>query len=110
MICFLLAVLNLIAFYKQWGFVKLERLSGQFVFDTTLKIFGATIPLSAFVDTGNQAIEPLSGKRFILFLYSFTATFTFSVPSIINRMARNRSVQCIHVFRRLSALYTIYSC
>lgn len=62
MICFLLAVLNLVAFYKQWGFVKLERLSGQFVFDTTLKIFGATIPLSAFVDTGNQAIEPLSGK------------------------------------------------
>lgn len=62
MICFLLAVLNLIAFYKQWGFVKLERLSGQFVFDTTLTIFGAKIPLSAFVDTGNQAIEPLSGK------------------------------------------------
>ncbi|HAU34163.1 MAG TPA: sporulation protein, partial [Lysinibacillus sp.] len=62
MICFVLAVLNLVAFYKQWGFVKLERLSGQFVFDTTLKIFGAIIPLSAFVDTGNQAIEPLSGK------------------------------------------------
>lgn len=62
MICFFLAVLNLIAFYKQWGFVKLERLSGQFVFDTNLKIFGVTIPLSAFVDTGNQAIEPLSGK------------------------------------------------
>ncbi|WP_336634403.1 sigma-E processing peptidase SpoIIGA [Lysinibacillus fusiformis] len=62
MICFVLAVLNLVAFYKQWGFVKLERLSGQFVFETTLKIFGALIPLSAFVDTGNQAIEPLSGK------------------------------------------------
>lgn len=62
MICFVLAVLNLVAFYKQWGFVKLERLSGQFVFETTLKIFGAIIPLSAFVDTGNQAIEPLSGK------------------------------------------------
>ncbi|ACA39046.1 peptidase U4, sporulation factor SpoIIGA [Lysinibacillus sphaericus C3-41] len=62
MICFVLAVLNLVAFYKQWGFVKLERLSGQFVFDTTLKIFGSIIPLSAFVDTGNQAIEPLSGK------------------------------------------------
>ncbi|KPN97332.1 sigma-E processing peptidase SpoIIGA [Lysinibacillus sp. ZYM-1] len=62
MICFFLAVLNLIAFYKQWGFVKLERLSGQFVFDTNLKIFGVTIPMSAFVDTGNQAIEPLSGK------------------------------------------------
>ncbi|WP_341301856.1 sigma-E processing peptidase SpoIIGA [Lysinibacillus sp. FSL H8-0500] len=61
-ICFLLAVANLIVFYKQWGFVKLERLSGRFVFDTTLRIFGATIPLSAFVDTGNQAIEPLSGK------------------------------------------------
>ncbi|WP_249660142.1 sigma-E processing peptidase SpoIIGA [Lysinibacillus fusiformis] len=62
MICFVLAVLNLVAFYKQWGFVKLERLSGQFVFETTLKIFGSLIPLSAFVDTGNQAIEPLSGK------------------------------------------------
>ncbi|MGE7985910.1 sigma-E processing peptidase SpoIIGA [Lysinibacillus fusiformis] len=62
MICLVLAVLNLVAFYKQWGFVKLERLSGQFVFDTNLKIFGALIPLSAFVDTGNQAIEPLSGK------------------------------------------------
>ncbi|MEK5231033.1 sigma-E processing peptidase SpoIIGA [Lysinibacillus sp. FSL K6-0232] len=62
MICFVLAVANLVLFYKQWGFVKLERLSGQFVFDTTLKIFGAAIPLSAFVDTGNQAIEPLSGK------------------------------------------------
>ncbi len=62
MICFVLAVLNLVAFYKQWGVVKLERLSGQFVFETTLKIFGSLIPLSAFVDTGNQAIEPLSGK------------------------------------------------
>ena len=61
-ICLLLAVGNLVAFYKQWGFVKLERLSGQFVFDTNLKIFDITIPLSAFVDTGNQAIEPLSGK------------------------------------------------
>lgn len=62
LICFLLAVGNLIAFYKQWGFVKLERFSGQFVYETTLKIFGETIPLSAFVDTGNQCIEPLSGK------------------------------------------------
>ncbi|MFJ7730538.1 sigma-E processing peptidase SpoIIGA [Lysinibacillus sp. NPDC097231] len=61
-ICLLLAVGNLVAFYKQWGFVKLERLSGQFVFDTMLKIFDVKIPLSAFVDTGNQAIEPLSGK------------------------------------------------
>ncbi len=61
-ICLLLAVGNLVVFYKQWGFVKLERLSGQFVFDTTLTIFDETIPLSAFVDTGNQAIEPLSGK------------------------------------------------
>lgn len=62
LICFLLAVGNLFAFYKQWGFVKLERFSGQFVYETTLKIFGETIPLSAFVDTGNQCIEPLSGK------------------------------------------------
>ena len=62
LICFLLAVGNLIVFYKQWGFVKLERLSGQFVYETTLQIFGETIPLSAFVDTGNQCIEPLSGK------------------------------------------------
>lgn len=62
LICFLLAVGNLLAFYKQWGFVKLERFSGQFVYQTTLKIFDETIPLSAFVDTGNQCIEPLSGK------------------------------------------------
>lgn len=62
LICFLLAVGNLLIFYKQWGFVKLERLSGQFVYKTNLKIFGETVPLSAFVDTGNQCVEPLSGK------------------------------------------------
>jgi len=61
-LCLLLAFANLILFYKQWGFVKLERVSGQFVFQTTLKIFDKVIPLSAFVDTGNQCIEPLSGK------------------------------------------------
>ena len=42
--------------------MKLERFSGQFVYKTTLKIFDETIPLSAFVDTGNQCIEPLSSK------------------------------------------------
>ncbi|MGE7089998.1 sigma-E processing peptidase SpoIIGA [Lysinibacillus sp. NPDC048646] len=62
LICLLVAFGYLVVFYKQWGFVKLERVSGQFVFDTTLKIFDAMIPLSAFVDTGNQCIEPLSGK------------------------------------------------
>ncbi len=61
-ICLLLAIGYLAVFYKQWGFVKLERISGQFVFDTTLRIFDVMIPLSAFVDTGNQCIEPLSGK------------------------------------------------
>lgn len=60
--CFVLAVGSLVVFYRQWGFVKLERLSGQFVCETTLKIFGETIPLSAFVDTGNHCLEPLSGK------------------------------------------------
>ncbi|MET4559289.1 stage II sporulation protein GA (sporulation sigma-E factor processing peptidase) [Lysinibacillus parviboronicapiens] len=62
LICIVLAIGYLAVFYKQWGFVKLERVSGQFVFDTTLKIFDVAIPLSAFVDTGNQCIEPLSGK------------------------------------------------
>ncbi|GLC87546.1 sigma-E processing peptidase SpoIIGA [Lysinibacillus piscis] len=61
-LCFLLASVYLVLFYKQWGFVRLERVSGQFVRETLLKIFGVDIPLSAFVDTGNQAIEPLSGK------------------------------------------------
>ncbi|MEG0448558.1 MAG: sigma-E processing peptidase SpoIIGA [Lysinibacillus sp.] len=61
-ICIVLAICLLVVFAKQWHFVKKEQISNQFVRETNLTIFNTVIPLKAFIDSGNQCQEPMSGK------------------------------------------------
>lgn len=60
--CLSIAVLSLTFIHSKWRNMTKERLQQSFVVDCELELFQKTYSLKGFIDTGNECVEPISGK------------------------------------------------
>ncbi|NLY78738.1 MAG: hypothetical protein GX072_02180 [Lysinibacillus sp.] len=60
--CSSIAVLSLTFIHSKWRNMTKERVQQSFLVDCELQLFQKTYSLKGFIDTGNECVEPLSGK------------------------------------------------
>lgn len=60
--CSAIAVLSLSLLHSKWRSMTKERVQQSFVVDCELHLLNQTYSLKGFIDTGNECVEPLSGK------------------------------------------------
>lgn len=62
LLCVSISFLSLHAIHSKWKNIMQSKLQQSFVVDCILTFLGKTFHLKGFIDTGNECIEPLSGK------------------------------------------------
>ncbi|MED3660322.1 sigma-E processing peptidase SpoIIGA [Ureibacillus sp. FSL K6-8385] len=60
--CLSIAVLSLTFIHSKWRNMVKEKLQQSFLVDCELELFQQTFSLKGFIDTGNECVEPISGK------------------------------------------------
>lgn len=61
-LCIAIAFLSLTTIHTKWRNMMQEKIQHSFVVDCDLELFKKTYRLKGFIDTGNECIEPISGK------------------------------------------------
>lgn len=61
-LCIAIAFLSLTTIHTKWRNMMQEKIQHSFVVDCDLELFKETYRLKGFIDTGNECIEPISGK------------------------------------------------
>ncbi|MBD8025854.1 sigma-E processing peptidase SpoIIGA [Ureibacillus sp. Re31] len=61
-LCIAIAFLSLTTIHTKWRNMMQEKIQHAFVVDCDLELFKKTYRLKGFIDTGNECIEPISGK------------------------------------------------
>lgn len=61
-LCISVTVFSLTMIHSKWRKMMQEKVQDSFVVQCALELFGQTYHLKGYVDTGNECVEPLSGK------------------------------------------------
>lgn len=61
-LCTSIAFLSLTVIHSKWRKIMQTKVQTSFVVDCELQLFKQTYPLKGFIDTGNECVEPMSGK------------------------------------------------
>lgn len=72
--CLSIAVLSLTFIHSKWRNMTKERIQQSFLIDCELELFQKTYSLKGFIDTGNECVEPLSGKPVHFLSYQAVAS------------------------------------
>lgn len=62
LLCISISFLSLHALHSKWKKLMFTKLQQNYVVGCMLQFLGKTYDLKGFIDTGNQCIEPISGK------------------------------------------------
>lgn len=69
-LCTAVAFLSLTTIHSKWRSIMQSKIQHSFVVDCNLEFFKKTYSLKGFIDTGNECIEPISGKPVHFLSYS----------------------------------------
>lgn len=62
LLCASISFLSLYGLHSKWKSINLSKVQESYVVQCILEFLGERISLKGFIDTGNQCIEPISGK------------------------------------------------